>query len=164
MDFKSKFKKLRKSMGYTQSRFGEIFGLTQVGISELESGKKKPSKTLMAYLKYRFSNIFGEDAKIGKADEPQLNDDANRVMIEYQNTIKRFKDPKRGLRIIKKIIILQEINPKLLEQVERYLTTTHETAQTMMGNQDWDELELSLQQNPEPVAEEEKQKKDTGSN
>jgi len=280
MDFDKKLKIVRIMEGYTQKEFGLEFGLNQQSVSELESGKKNPSKTLLSYLKYRYLDIFDNEYQSDKfiiADDKNdpsidawLNScreknipyvvairQAERVSIEWdiisfstkveeylhskeqflvrefkrlyksysqaesnlsscsychfkcdgikqeasyqladelfdiiyilikrfdkkidtkrespsnqniiqkhQALVKKFKNPDQGLRINQIIIILQEINPKLLEQLEEYLSITYKTAQTMMGNQNWDEMERNLKQKPGPEEGEEKRGKNTGS-
>jgi len=56
MEFKIKFKALRISLGYDQKKFGNIFGLSQQVISDIERGVSTPSKTLIKYFEYRYSD------------------------------------------------------------------------------------------------------------
>ena len=51
-------------MGYNQTKMGEILGLTPQGISEIERGTNRPSKTVVKYLKFRYPNIFDESIVI----------------------------------------------------------------------------------------------------
>jgi len=142
MKFKEKFKRLRKSIGCTQSQFGKMFGLNQQSVSELESGRKNPSKTLMAYLKYRFSDIFGEDEKIGKALQDAENNNVTKVIIEHKDIIKRFKDPERGLRINQKIIDVQDASDELFDMLDSQVDVIHNTAKKLKKN--------SKKKSPEP--------------
>jgi len=61
MEFKIQFKKLRKCLNLKQLEFGKIIGHTQRGISELENGKRSPSKTLIKLLEYLYGNIESWD-------------------------------------------------------------------------------------------------------
>jgi len=62
-----------------QYDFGKIHGLTQQGMSEIETGKSNPSKTFIAFLKYKYGdNLIPNDEyktktrrlsdKLGKPD------------------------------------------------------------------------------------------------
>lgn len=63
---KESFKSLRKSLGLNQAEFGELLGLTQQAVSDIERGINKPSKTLMRLLEYRYSDNFSlEEGKSG---------------------------------------------------------------------------------------------------
>ena len=57
MEFHLQFKRLRKSLKINQTKFGEIIGKSQGDVSELENAKQQPTKTLMAYLKYRYGDV-----------------------------------------------------------------------------------------------------------
>lgn len=131
MKFKTEFKNLRKSTGYTQSQFGDMLGLTQQSVSHLESGRKNPSKTLMAYLKYRYSSIFGEDEKIGKTEKITDNGNVTKVIIEHQDIIKRFKNPERGLRINQRIIDIQDTSEELFDRLDSHIEIVHSTAEIL---------------------------------
>jgi DNA-binding XRE family transcriptional regulator len=129
MEFKDKFKSIRKSNGYTQGQFAKMLGLTQQGISEIESGKKNPSKTLLAFLKYRYSDIFENESDTDA--QPNENKKINEAVIEHQNVIKQFYDPEQGLRINKLLIDIQETSSELFNKVEGYICGVHEAAKTL---------------------------------
>jgi len=51
MSVNQRFKKIRKSLGYlNQGKFGMLLGTNQVGISDIETGKKKISVEIMENL------------------------------------------------------------------------------------------------------------------
>jgi len=57
MEFKILLKRLRKHIGLNQTQFGNIIGKDQKDVSELERGKRGPTKTLVKYLEYRYGNM-----------------------------------------------------------------------------------------------------------
>jgi len=160
-----RLKTARKYAGFTQPQLADAVGVSRRTIINYERDASRAQIWVVQNiaLKCGVDEVWLLTGKGQMVSSAQATPSDQDIIKEHQDLIKKFNDPDQGLRIIKRIIILQEINPKLLDQVERYLTTTYETARTMMGNQDWDELELSLQQKLEPVAEVEKQKEDTGS-
>ena len=62
MEFKDKFKLVRKSLGLNQTEFGKAFGLSQRVISDIETGKSNPSKTLREYFIYRYGDKIPPEA------------------------------------------------------------------------------------------------------
>jgi transcriptional regulator with XRE-family HTH domain len=55
-----RIKNLRKSLKLTQRDFGRLLGLSHQAISDIERGVKKPSKTTVEFLRFRYGEKFGE--------------------------------------------------------------------------------------------------------
>lgn len=125
MNFNLKFKNLRKSIGCNQKEFGVMFGLTQQSISDLESGRKKPSKTLMAFLKYRYSDIFSspESAldKSIKEEQPAASNKVITILNEHQDLVKQFKNPKKAKEVNEDLLILEEVDESGYEEVHEII-------------------------------------------
>lgn len=51
-------KEMRKKAGLSQQEFGARLGVTHAHISKIESGKEKPSETLVRLIRYEFNNDF----------------------------------------------------------------------------------------------------------
>ena len=66
-----KVRNVRKQLGLNQTEFGELMGIEQSTLSDIEKGKSKPSKTFYAYFKYRFLDnqviLTAEEQKLIKA-------------------------------------------------------------------------------------------------
>ncbi len=121
MNFPTKLKNLRKSKGYDQRKFGEILGLSQQSVSDLENGKKNPSKTLIAYLKYRYSDIFGEK---GVTQQQRIK----------MNTIDNpFRDKTRANRIIQQLVHLEQADLTKYSRAEGYIDALANTTPAATG-------------------------------
>ena len=110
MDFKEKFKSLRISMGLSQMKFGEIFGLSQRVISDLERGTSKPSKTLIKYFEFRYGENMGPlSLPIASPEVPydakkDLNEGLNALRIKYIEVLEENRYIKIELDKIRKTI------------------------------------------------------------
>ncbi len=111
MNFSKKLKNLRNSISCNQFEFGKMLGLSQQGVSDLENGKKKPSKTLLAYLEYRYNDIFGKES-IGIGSEKNLS-----ATISTND----FIDGPRADRIIKNLSKLEQIDERGYTRAEAYI-------------------------------------------
>lgn len=114
MEFPPNFKKLRMDLGLNQTDYGKIFGLSQRVISDLEKGKSNPSKTLLAYLKYRWGHIFS-DRHEDLLQKKQLSH------FEHEKVIRGFKNKDLAKDINVDLLKLEEIEPGKLREVHAYI-------------------------------------------
>ena len=63
-NFPELLKKKRKELGYNQSEFGELLGVSQANISGYETGKFIPTKSVFLHIRYKYPNIFGEEGSL----------------------------------------------------------------------------------------------------
>lgn len=82
-----RFRDLRKDLGYTQTEFGDIFGLSQDAISAIETGKNKPTLDVLKRLNDEF-NISIEWVILG--NEPMYNQTP--LPIDHDTAIRLIKD------------------------------------------------------------------------
>jgi len=129
MDFSAKIKQIRRSTGCNQTEFGKIVGLSQQAVSDLEKGRKKPSKTLVALLKYRYSDIFFDENKdqvfikgYEIFSEKKISD---RLVLNnkppYTVIINHFRQKNLAWDINYKLLCLESFNPEELKDIEDFI-------------------------------------------
>ena len=91
-----KFKLKRKSLGLTQSEFSRLFGITQGYLSDVESGIKIPSKTLILLFEH-----------IGKSQEEESYKKKYVLLAEeYLTALKEIISLKEQILPSKKVSVL----------------------------------------------------------
>ncbi len=111
MNFALTIKKIRKTTGYDQKTFGKMFGLSQQTISDLENGKKKPSKTLLAFLEYRYGDISTGQMKNTSFGSKEKEDSLDTL----------FLDRLRAERIINNLAVIEQSDKEAYAKVEGYI-------------------------------------------
>lgn len=150
LDISNAYIKLIDSKRGIAAALAKSIGKPGSFITEVKRGK--PVNTL--HLK-AVSIVFGPEKVI-----ELLSSDNN--FIQKQN---RFKNPERAEDLINQLAIIEALNPRLLDQIDKYVSIILETARDMVGNgkaQDWDGLERRLK-NQNPWQGVERRKKKTGS-
>lgn len=80
----SQIKEMRKRAGLSQQEFGARLGVTHAHISKIESGKEKPSETLLRLIRYEFNTDFIMDfptAEITKSRIKQYLDMLSDILL-----------------------------------------------------------------------------------
>ncbi len=73
MEFKDRFREIRKSKGFTQQQLADMLFLTKMAISHWEKGNSEPSiyqlKTLAHYFNISIDDLVGYDEDDTKQEE-----------------------------------------------------------------------------------------------
>lgn len=88
-----------------------MFGLSQQTISDLENGKKKPSKTLLAFLEYRYGDISTGQMKNTSFGSKEKEDSLDTL----------FLDRLRAERIINNLAVIEQSDKEAYAKVEGYI-------------------------------------------
>ena len=130
MEFGLRLKKLRKTIGYTQTEMGRFLGLTASAMSDIERGVNKPSKTLVEYMKYRYPEVFGDhvvepsfDLKGPKllVDESQKGLEENIGKLPHEDLVKHFRQADLAWEINWDLLKLEMVSPAKLEEVKQFI-------------------------------------------
>ncbi|KKN36006.1 hypothetical protein LCGC14_0777830 [marine sediment metagenome] len=121
---------LRKSMGYSQEKFGEKFGVSQQVISGIETGKKKPSKTFSIFIDYIYSATFtGKEAdkQIPTIGPTGWKKEMNEILLDLEGLSSEQKEMikvslKGMIAVIKPKKSLVEDQGKLLIEPKKKIT------------------------------------------
>jgi transcriptional regulator with XRE-family HTH domain len=116
MEINKKIKLLRKDLGLSQTEFGKIVGLSQNVISDIERGRANPSKTLVAYLKYRYGYIFSDLKDIEEAREIAASG-KQRYCLE--STLFQQKELARDVNY--ELLKLERLHPDALIEVKDFI-------------------------------------------
>lgn len=126
-DFKTKFKNLRKSCGYTQEGFGEILGLKQQTVCGIEKGRKNPSKTVRKFIEYLYidNKLFKNTpdtpglAQNIKHTHSRVSDRKNRT----GDILANFSDKKMARECIENLVEIERMGSNGLKEINYTIHT-----------------------------------------
>jgi transcriptional regulator with XRE-family HTH domain len=112
-----RFKKVRISLGLSQQEFAQSLGTTQSWVSEIETGFKQPSDTLLIAIQYRYKvnrkwilfgqgEMFEEPPEFFKVNEG-LNDISEKILILLKDMPEEAR--REILRSLEEKKLLQEL-------------------------------------------------------
>lgn len=81
----AQIKEMRKKAGLSQQEFGARLGVTHAHISKIESGKEKPSETLVRLIRYEFNSDYIMEfptAEMTKSRIKQYLDMLNDILLK----------------------------------------------------------------------------------
>lgn len=137
-----RLKYIRERLNKTQEEFGEPLGLKRLNITNLESGKVKIStlhalaiehiyKVNKEWLLYGKGSVFIDDKKGLPSEASNLT----KVIIQHQNIIKRFKDPKMAKEINEDLIELEDLDDNLYIDVVKHIKSSVNAARVIKGGE-----------------------------
>lgn len=111
-----RFKELRKTLGLTQSKFGEILGITTSGVSDIEAGRRNVTEQHLIMLSnYKDRPINIEWLRTGKGE---MFKKLNRQQELAQLTATLFKEEEDSFKS-RLIIALAQLNEEEWELLEK---------------------------------------------
>ena len=111
-----RFKELRKALGLTQGKFGEILGITTSGVSDIEAGRRNVTEQHLIMLSnYKDRPINIEWLRTGKGE---MFKKLNRQQELAQLTATLFKEEEDSFKS-RLIIALAQLNEEEWELLEK---------------------------------------------
>lgn len=111
-----RFKELRKTLGLTQGKFGEILGITTSGVSDIEAGRRNVTEQHLIMLSnYKDRPINIEWLRTGKGE---MFKKLNRQQELAQLTATLFKEEEDSFKS-RLIIALAQLNEEEWELLEK---------------------------------------------
>lgn len=111
-----RFKELRKALGLTQGKFGEILGITTSGVSDIEAGRRNVTEQHLIMLSnYKDRPINIEWLRTGKGE---MFKKLNRQQELAQLTANLFKEEEDSFKS-RLIIALAQLNEEEWELLEK---------------------------------------------
>lgn len=116
-----RIKEIRTEIGISQKLFGEGIGIADSYVSEIESGKKVPSLTILLAIESRFG-VSSEWLKSGKGDK--YTKEGAYLTVEELNILKTLREKKElhtfVLFLIEKFKDRKEIVKRLTEFLKSF--------------------------------------------
>lgn len=119
MDYKTIIKDIRLKVGLNQKDFGKVCGVSQQVISNIERGKSEPSQTLVALLKYRYSDYFFRisDHDINDLNLQRLSDRQGRKHTR-EGILELFEDRQTARIIVLAMAEMEKTDPGILREIK----------------------------------------------
>ena len=116
MDYKAAIIDIRQKVGLDQKAFGKICGVSRQEIADIEDGKLEPSETLVALLKYRYSDYFF------RKDDHQTNlrrlSDRQGRKHSREGILELFEDRQTARSIVLAMAEMEKIDPGVLREIK----------------------------------------------
>lgn len=116
MDFRAAIKDIRQKVGLDQAAFGNLCGVNEQVIADIESGQKEPSDTLVELVKYRYSDYFF------RKDDHQRNlrrlADREGRQHTREGILELFQDRQTARTIIIAMAKMEQSDPGVLREIK----------------------------------------------
>ena len=119
---------IRLNAGLTQDQFADKTGLKKSNISGLENNKYEPSASTLIKIVESFDVtsdwlLFGDKTKEKQTDKSMIT----KVVVEHQDLITLFKNPKKAKEFNEFLISVEEHNPEGYDNLYGMAKTLYKT-------------------------------------
>jgi transcriptional regulator with XRE-family HTH domain len=141
-EIESRLKFIRKKAGFSQKKLAERLGVTARTLQRYE----KDASILTIKIATNISYLCGVDLLWLMTGQGMMETSEAK---STESIVRRFKEPKRGLGILERLLKIEELSEKVYDRVDVYIESAYDTLMVEKGNDDsWAGLEHRINQEP----------------